>query len=1416
MKFLSFTRNQGIIVLTLLFVVLLGGLYFFLYIPANRKNLERQRFRGLQNVETNIDQKIENSISLLKSLLINYRKERLAKGTTASNQAFAANKSAKKSFNEIGFTREYIKSYPSDQFKLIPITKDVKGAGDTTDLTDTVSWLEIQKDQEIVIYLKIGADKIGVKYAINQFMDPLLPKDIFDDYLLLQSGEIIYQTFASGINVIPSDTLNVAHTAFKEGQVRNIDLGGAGYKLFWQQMRFHGTNLVIAGLLSKKVYQNEQTELPGQVILFLLSASMGIILALPWIKLYQMGSQDRLTILDGLFCTAVSMLLMSLLFYGVFKYNRAYNTYESETPPNLVTLAANIDAAVSKELKDRKSLLSVLNKLRKDSINRRFVKFENKCSTSGKTSAENKKLLFSDRLSRLTCNEPVKQIFWMNEKGDELSNWDTRSQVSPPGRFANRAYVRELKNKPYYLDQVVSRTDGQFSTILSMPVDIDSLQISAMSFTLKSLDKPVLPTGYLFAIINLQGNVLYHSNSAKNLNENLLSELSEIDELNAAILNGDSTNFNTKYFGKRYHAFAKKMTGLPYYLVLLEDTVYEDSVVKNSYAFFIFMLAVFFLLVVLQYVFQYSASHAHSFFNKQYFDVSWLGPVKKFRDQYGIALCFNVVLILLLIFMSYWSTFVEYFFILLAAVNAVSMALNYAFCKYYLINSPTKYRLKLKANIVLLLILFLENCVAFKLLDFISSTYLVFEVFLLVAGFLLVSYYDLFLRWVTKLGDRLEVLYSNAFTTMIFSRLIITSGIPAAFFFISASNYDSLMLAKFKHLNYEHRLAELKAPVDQTLLNQNNYFKDGKWVDEVKLIAKKDAPAKTSNRSENRLRRILSISKQDLYPLIGDSTAIYSSDQQDGAIVSYIDQKDGQYLEIRSARLNGRPDKAFVDFYKTLIWILFIILLWAYYKLLKNTYVKLFALHVPSNAYWDVIDDVIYSTESINNLLFVIGSPGACKLETIKDLLFNNEGFKRNRLKMYEKEDADTRNTVLVADMILIPEKIKEANQPIEEYDTDKEWRNLISLIANNEFALIIVQHFEYDIKNPATNSIKLNLLESLLQKKQGKIIILSTVHPITFLDSLNHMARYARKATTATGQDGLQAVEARLPDHDLERWHVLLGHFKIIIQPIKRFYLPAPKQGHFVPETKQGKIELEDKDSEILSDSKTDNTGFSLKKNRLSLTDQLLNFLMTCFLPAKDPLHWQNIFVKETEHTRFLNQMQSPVRARLLKLDQKQLAEPIRGNDLAYKMQVTSHYYYMYIWQSLTKEEKYLLYDLAEDGLVNSFDDYNLTLLIRKGLINRDDGLLRLFNKGFRNFILTAIGNTEAIKIKNQIATNGNWAHLKTPLAIFIIAVLVFLFTSQQEAYSTLIKYITVLSFSVPALFKLLTIFNKEKPEKE
>ena len=303
-------------------------------------------------------------------------------------------------------------------------------------------------------------------------------------------------------------------------------------------------------------------------------------------------------------------------------------------------------------------------------------------------------------------------------------------------------------------------------------------------------------------------------------------------------------------------------------------------------------------------------------------------------------------------------------------------------------------------------------------------------------------------------------------------------------------------------------------------------------------------------------------------------------------------------------------------------------------------------------------------------------------------------------------------------------------------------------------------------------------------------------------------------------------------PGQNLERWHVLLGHYRIVVLPMQLhsdYLIEDPLIGN-VKYQNSGKglpgVVVKIKDSNEKTTTMPNGQfilphiifpftivvsleGYLLKEVTINNTEDLVNIE----LQQGPSFRSAQLIRQETSHTYFLKNTQGPAFNAGKKLSEE--TRIAKFDELAFKLQVSSHYFYMYIWQSLTKEEKFLLYDLAEDNLVNSYDDYNLSMLIAKGVVIKSDGTLKLFNKGFRNFILTAIGNSEAMKIKNQIKDNGNWGTLKYPLQLVIVAILAFLLTSQEEAFAKLITYVAALGAGVPAVLKLFTFFDKssQKP---
>lgn len=1341
MKYFSFRRNHHDVLITLIVVIFLGAGYFYLYVPQNEKLVQEQRFRSLQNTDKNIHSKIDNSIALMKNLLRAYHgagKEDIEK---------------------------YIKGYSKENFTLsVPDTQHILAINAERAYNATVN------NNTRQITLLAGHDTVNaagtpihyqmdMKFSFEQFIKSLLPANVFDQYIVFSNGQVVYEDFSSGIAFL-NDSLSGKKEGIVSSGIKGLNVSGKDYKLFFQPVSFTADKqLVVTGLLSNKNYQQEKNQLPSQAVLTLLTIVFIVVVTYPWIKLYQMGNTDRLTFTDGIATAVVSMLLMSLLFFSFVKYNILFRP--DNNPDSKEILAKQIALAFKNETDSVYKKIHLYDEKVKTN-NALFFKdiiYLNKDSIAYAGNNRNDSLKILDTIAQ---NNSVNQVFWVDKNGDEKINWISGEMNAPHGNFSQRAYFQHIiqnkpyllhnnESKPYYLDQIISWTSGVFTSVLSIPSAIKGVQVAAISFNMKSLQNPVLPTGYKFAIIDDKAKVLYHSETFRNLNENLLNEFSEKEKLKSCLEARTKEVFATRYFSRQYNISVEPVNSLPYFIVIFEDTSFKETMDIEIYSFTFSMMLLLFLFLICQLFSVFLVSSKRSFLKKQLFDTSWVGPKISSYNQYNLAALANILIIILAIIFFNFSTIFTYLFILFFSVIFISLFLNCIFAKRYKKNSEVNnYRFKMITIRWLYFFIIITNLVAIRNLDGSSIVVLwLYELAAITTGVVLFIWGRLIVNKISrqvKSNFFSHVNYAHSFALMAFTRLLLTSGLPMMFFYITAYNYEQNISIRYRHLQYAHHLPDTlnNSQIDQIKQYNNTggnyYYYDGSWVKNI-AFNNKDSVTGYS-KEEKIITRLLglfrintsdkAVNEDKFYRAsAADSSFFYNpllknACKNDSATSTYLKRgSKPDYLAITAASLNYQLPplygKAFYNGW--LFWIILLVTLIIFYFIIYKILNKLFCLNLPDLTLWSALDDAILNNEKVNNLVFVIGLPGSGKLSRLLEKIQKGEISNGSGPFIYNKDDSSL-NNVTVADLINIPDFGNDREK-------DEGWAIFIDRVLNEKNKLIIVNHFEYNIQDALTNRIKLNLLERIMLYNKSRIIILSTIHPVAFLDSVN--CQSVTEGNTVPGQD-------------LERWHVLLGHYRIVVFPLQSY----------------------------LSNN-TDDT----------------------YKPV----------IKETVHTHFLNKMQDSAISVAAELPEDERAE--KGDEMVFKLQVMSHYFYMYIWQSLTKEEKFLLYDLAEDNLVNSFDDYNLNMLLAKGVIIRADGTLKLFNKGFRNFILTAIGNTEAMKIKSLIKDNGNWSKLKNPLVIVIVAILIFLLVSQEETFSKLITYAAALGAGIPAVIKLFSLFN-------
>lgn len=1074
-----------------------------------------------------------------------------------------------------------------------------------------------------------------------------------------------------------------------------------------------------------------------------------------------MGNTDRLTITDGIATIVVSMLLISLLFFTFVKYNLVFRP--DKTPDSKDTLATQITQAFKNEI---------------DSVYKKLLLYDEAVKTHPGQFL--KDIIYLDKdsidadgkgsdslkiLRGIAQNVTINQVFWLDKNGDEKVNWITGEMNAPHGNFSQRAYFKNIVQntayllndnpaQPYYLDQIISWTSGSFTSVIAIPSEVPQLKVANLSFKMKSLQGSLLPAGYQFAIIDDKAKVLYHTDAARNLNENLLNEFSEKEKLKSCLEARTKDVFTTNYFSREYSVRVAPINNLPYFIVIFGDTSYKETRDVEIYSFTFSMMLLLFVFLVFQLLGVFIVSSQRSFFKNQLFDTSWVGPKISSQNQYNISSLANLVIILLAVIFFNYSTILTYLFILFFSVIFTSVFLNSLFAKRYKKNNETdNYRFKIITIRWLIVCIIITNLAAICTLDLDSMLVLwLYELLAIVTGLIIFIWGKLIVNKFFALVNANFLApenYAYSFTLMALTRLLLTSGLPVLFFYITSYNYEQNISIRYRHLQYANSL-----PTNLTADNLNEilkhhytdgryYYLDGAWIKDIGF--KKNDSINDYTKEELITIKLLglfrinisdkAVNEEKFYMAAAADTSFFynpllkKASKGDNATSTYVQTRNpGKYLSITASGLNYKlPALYGVSFLNGwLFWILLLIALIVFYFIIYNVLNKLFCLSLPDLALWGKLDDTILNNEKVNNLLFIIGVPGSGKLARILNKIKDDEISNGKEPFVFIK-DNDARSNVVIADLINIPDFG-------DQKEKDILLKNFTDKVLNEKNKLIIVNHFEYNIQDAVTNRIKLNLLEQIMLSNKSKVIILSTIHPVAFLDSFLDQS-------VPSGNS--------VPGQDLERWHVLLGHFRIVVFPL---------------ETSTGNF----------SDDKAE--------------------------------VYKSIF-KETTHTHFLNKMRGSLISVANALPENK--RDVKGDEMVFKLQVMSHYFYMYIWQSLTKEEKFLMYDLAEDNLVNSFDDYNLNMLLTKGVIVRVDGTLKIFNKGFRNFILTAIGNSEAVKIKRLIKDNGNWSKLKNPLMIVIVAILIFLLVSQEEAYSKLITYVATLGAGIPTILKLFSLFD-------
>ena len=376
-----------------------------------------------------------------------------------------------------------------------------------------------------------------------------------------------------------------------------VSIGGKSYLLFAQPSPVElGSDaeravrwpLVLVGLRLAGGVEAESHALPYTVLIW--TGLCGVVLlgfSWPWFKLQYMSNTERFRPIDGWILLFTLLLVSSGVMLMLL--NGSYLSRSREyTDGTLRRIALQMTSNFSTELSQAFTQLEEIRRTEE------FQKASKNASDPG--------LVGSYPVEKYRGQKyPYFEIaFWADCRGEQVTKVDIRRVPTPPIKLNRFPFYRVVKAKAGWTDPgtdkqgkkcepvragqdiyensffqpVMSPNTNEFAPVLASPFSplegekpmagakpAGEIAMQALVFRPMSVIEALLPPGYAFAVIDGGCNVLFHSDTSRDLRENFCEESKDRTELRPWQVNGTDTPLNITYGGRTKRAY---LTNFPF------------------------------------------------------------------------------------------------------------------------------------------------------------------------------------------------------------------------------------------------------------------------------------------------------------------------------------------------------------------------------------------------------------------------------------------------------------------------------------------------------------------------------------------------------------------------------------------------------------------------------------------------------------------------------------------------------------------------------------------------------------------------------------------------------------------------------------------------------------------------------------
>lgn len=604
----------GVLFVALVVVLFFFAGYFLYIVPANKASVDKYGMLILGQLETAIQHRIDADIEQYSTNL---------------EPVFQKNE------KDLGRVKQrFFRTFGVDSLGKI---RDTAKADSTPGVTraaaasagpDTAKvWGRLTRISNGRLYYTFyrKAHKLELSLPVTRLMGDLehsFPADFYGAFLFLQVDPYIATTLYKsdeipiGLHIPVDSLLTNSKGGFYPG-ITDLHTGGQDYKLFYIPLTRETLTFALCGIKDASAYKQELGEIPAPFIYSIVIALILLVIALPLIKFYTIGTTEpiRLTdtiavglsLLDGSMLITVTIIQVILLKDGDARMQRG-----------LTMLGGQIDRSFKREVDTAFYQLQAIDAQRALSPT-----LWNRNVRPGKAQADSAGFDVSDSLATFLHGETVIQggrppylnfdrVAWVNDKGRQTVTSSTDTGTVPLYLdVSSRGYYQAFANNNCFrlpgidtamvsIEAVLIWDDGAFRLVLARRSACPGSYLVAMSMDLYSVNRTVLPSGYGFCIIDGNGLVQVHSDPSRNLIENFIEQSGDGASLKAAIKGREKLYLPvTELYGRQYGLQLTPIAGMPYYLAVFYDKGYILPVNIRILVFSLICCAITLLFCVL-------------------------------------------------------------------------------------------------------------------------------------------------------------------------------------------------------------------------------------------------------------------------------------------------------------------------------------------------------------------------------------------------------------------------------------------------------------------------------------------------------------------------------------------------------------------------------------------------------------------------------------------------------------------------------------------------------------------------------------------------------------------------------------------------------------------------------------------------